>query len=485
MVIFKLSRLFVLRIACLFLFVSLAGCKIFKPAKMPAALNVPAKFGSDSASSSIGFTPRKQFFSDTNLTKLLDSAIKNNFDVLRAMQRIQIARATLFYNKRRFLPTISLNATGAVENYGDYTMNGVGNYDSNLSPNLNSDQKIPDPTPDFFLGLRSSWEIGIWGKYKNSKRAANAQFMASEKGRHLVITSLVADVANLYYDLLSLDNELATIRKNMALQDSALSTIQLLKEGAQANELAVKQFRSQLLNTKGLEIKLQQQIIETENILNLYLGRLPQEIKRGSPITKQDLPVNLSGGIPSEMLTRRPDIQQAELRLEAAKFNVSVARASFLPSLNLLAYTGYNAFKLPLLFSTPASLVYGAIAGLSAPIMNRSLIKTGYNISVAEKLDAFYSYQQTIAIGFQEVTTHLNGIKNNQKLYSLKEQEVTNSQEAVDVSRILFRTGSASYLEVLTAQRVVLQSELELTYAKRDQFRSVIELYRSLGGGWE
>ena len=463
----------------------LASCQALRPVGVQEEIPIPAKFADSLSAGSSGFIPPRHFFPDTNLINLINSAITGNFDLQKTIQRIKVAEASFFYSKRRFLPVINIGASAGVEKYGDYTMNGVGNYDSNLSPNLNEDQRIPSPTPDFFLGARSNWELGLWGKYKNAKKANLNRLLATKKARHFIITMLVADVATLYYDLLTLDNELLIIRKNLALQQSALQTIEEMKKGAMANELAVKQFRAQLLNTKALEISKQQEIIQSENRLNLLLGRLPQPVLRGKPIQSQPLPPNTQAGIPAEMLLRRPDIQQAELELQAAELDVKVAKAHFFPSLNITAYTGYNAFKAPLLFSTPASLVYGAASGLTAPLVNRGRIKANYNRSKALQLEAFYTYQKTIATSFQEVTTSLNGIKNYEKVYEIKHDEVKNLIEAVDVSRSLFMSGYASYLEVITAQRYVLQAELELTEIKNKQFDSVIELYRSLGGGWQ
>lgn len=467
------------------LLLSMSACQSWLPVQTAAPRPVPNHYAAGMDTTQSDLLPRYHFFKDSNLLKLIDTAFVHNYDLQRAMQRVYMAQAGLLSSKRRFLPVVQLAGSASVDQYGDYTMNGVGNYDSNLSPNLNSDQRIPDPTPDFFLGLRSSWEIGLWGKYKNAKKAALLGFLASEKGKQLVKTSLVAEVAHLYYELLAMDNELLTIRKNLALQRSALSTIQEMKNGGMANELAVKQFHAQLLNTQGLEVQKSQQILQSENQLNLLLGRLPQPIPRGRPIREQALPGQLKVGIPSQMLLRRPDIQQAELTLEAAKLNVHIARAAFFPSLTLAAYTGFNAFKAPLLFSAPASLAYGALAGMTAPLVNRGIFKANYRRSQAMQQDAFYAYQQSISNGFQEVLTSLNGITNYQRMYDLKEEEVNNLLEAVAVSQSLFMAGYASYLEVITAQKYVLQAELELSETKKEQFMAAIHLYRALGGGWE
>ncbi|MBC7389543.1 MAG: TolC family protein, partial [Opitutaceae bacterium] len=300
-----------------------------------------------------------------------------------------------------------------------------------------------------------------------------------------IITSLVADIATLYYELLALDNELLTIRKNLDLQQKAMNTIQDLKIGGKANELAVKQFEAQFLDTKGLEVQIQQNIIKAENILNVLLGSFPKKIVRGLPIRDQSLPDQATAGIPSLMLVRRPDVRQAEFELVASKSDVKLARAAFLPSLTIGAYGGFNAFKAPLLFSNPASLAYGAISGLTMPLLNRSLIRSNYKKSVAYQLDSYYAYQKTILNGFQEVVTSLNGIKNYELIYLIKEEEVDALLKAVIASKDLFEAGYATYLEVITAQKLVLKAELELSEAKKNQFNTVIELYRSLGGGWE
>ena len=479
-----------MRIQCLRLilisnFLFLSGCKVFKPVEVSTKHNMPASFSENADSVSIGFIPRKQFFTDSNLIRLIDTALTYNLDLQRAIQRMQYARAGVLFAKRRYLPALNIGASAGVDKYGKYTQNGVGNFDSNLSPNVGPDEKIPDPYIDLFIGARSSWEISLWGNSRNLKKAARSRFLASEMGKNLIITALVANIATLYYDLLALDNELVTIRKNLDLQEKALQTIQDLKKGGKATELAVKQFEAQFLETKGLEVQIQQQIVREENNLNVLLGRYPMHIVRGLPIREQYLPDPVTTGVPSLMLTRRPDIRQAELELAASKADVKLARNAFLPSLTISAYGGFNAFKAPLLFSNPASLAYGALSNLTMPLLNRSFIRSSYNKAVAYQLDSYYAYQKTILQGFSEVVTSLNGIKNYEFIYQLKEEEVDASLKAVIASKDLFASGYASYLEVITAQRYVLKAELELTEVKKDQFHSVIELYRSLGGGWE
>ncbi|QDA61756.1 efflux transporter outer membrane subunit [Hymenobacter jejuensis] len=461
------------------------GCKVAAPPQLPSLPKAPASFlNRTDTTASIADMPWSQFFTDPNLVSLIDTALNRNFDLLTTIQRIEVARANVLITKGALFPTVNGVASAGVERYGKYTLNGVGNYDTNLSPNIDGRQRIPNPTPDYFLGLRSSWELDIWGKLRNRRKAAYTRLLATEKGRQLITTALVAEIARLYFELLALDNEVNVIRKNVGLQQRAYEIVQVQKLGGRATELAVQQFGAQLLNTRSLEFARRQEIVRVENQLNLLLGRYPQPIVRGQPIREQQLPATVSAGLPATMLLRRPDVQQAELELAASRADISAARAAFLPSLTLSPYMGFNAFKTSLLFQGPESIAYGIVGGLTAPLVNRAALKAEYVRSTANNVGAFYAYQKAIRTGYQEVVTNLQGIDNYRQVYQLKEQEVTSLNKAVSISNDLFVAGYATYLEVITAQRSVLEAELQLTNARREQFFLLIDLYRALGGGW-
>jgi outer membrane protein, multidrug efflux system len=468
----------------LLLLLGLGSCQVLKPAEMPAASPVPASFTGGTDTASISRLPWKEFFGDPYLVNLIDASLQSNPDLLVATQRIEQAQASVWLSRGALLPAVSAVTSAGVRKFGDYTIDGVGNYDTNLSEHVGRDRRIPNPTPDFFVGLQSAWEVDLWGKLRTRRKAAYARFLATEKGRHLVTTSLIAEVASRYYELLALDNELETIRKNIGLQEKAVQMINVLKLGAQASELAVQQFRAQLLNTRHLEVQKQRQIMAIENQLNQLLGRFPQPIERGKPIREQDLPDELTAGIPADMLRRRPDIQQAELGLVAARADVQAARAAFFPSLTLSASTGFNAFNHTLLFR-PESMAYNLLSGLAAPLWNQRQLRANLRGTTAGSVEAFHTYQKAVLAGYQEVVTSLRNIENLEKETSLKEEEVQALTQAVAASDKLFLAGFASYLEVITAQKSVLQAELQLTEARKDQFLSVVELYRALGGGWE
>ncbi|RYE08157.1 MAG: TolC family protein, partial [Sphingobacteriales bacterium] len=324
---------------------AITGCQNYKAVNTTANIKLPTTFTGISDTLTVASLPIKQFFADKYLISLIDSAIAANPDILTALQRVEVAKANVRYNASKLLPQINIAANGGVEKYGDYTMNGVGNYDTNFSPNINGDQRIPNPVPNYFLGFQSSWEVDLWGKLNNRKKAAYARFLASNQGYRLVITSLTAQIAQAYYQLLALDTELGIIKKNIVLQENALEIVKIQKQGGRATELAVQQFQAQLLRTKGLEYSTRQQVKETENRLNFLTGSFDKPVSRDTSITTATLPPLLAAGIPSQLLLNRPDIQAAELELLAMNADISAARANFLPTLTLTPYVGYNAFK--------------------------------------------------------------------------------------------------------------------------------------------
>jgi len=463
----------------------LSGCGAMQAATEEKLPVLPQTFGSSSDSATVADIAWRTFFTDTNLVRLIDAAVENNPDVKTALQRVVMARADIRASKGALLPNIDAILSAGADKYGDYTMNGVGNYDTNLSPNIDKDQHIPtSPTTDVFLGLRSAWEVDIWGKLKSKKKAAYARYLASEKGRQWVTTQLVAEVATLYFALVAQDDNLSVIQSNIQLQEKAFDIVQTQKEGGRATELAVQQFKAQLLHTKGLAYEIKQSITVLENGLNVLLGRYPQPIARSISIVRQPLPLQLQAGIPSGMLRRRADIQQAELQLMATKANTEAARKAFLPSLNITPYLAVNAFNPSLLFSA-GSLVYGALGGLTAPVFNKYQLKTNFAIANAEQASALYNYQKTILQGFSEVVTNLQALENYKNFYEIKEDEARVLQNAATTANELYLNGAATYLEVITAQKGVLDAELEVITGKKALFAASVDLYRSLGGGWQ
>ena len=443
------------------------------------------KLSESSDTTSIADINWKDFFKDAALVNLIDTAIKNNPDLQIATQKIYTANAIYNASRKNLLPSLGFRAATDLNKYGLYTMNGIGNFDSNLSPNISDEAKLPDPVvPDYFLGLLAAWEIVVRGNLRNEKKSAYFRSVASVFEKQLVQTHLINNLAKAYYELLALDKELEIIQDNIELQEKALELVIIQKAGGRANELAVKQFSAQLLNSQSLEYLITQQITETENYINYLAGRFPQKITRGDSLHKQLLPEQLNVGLPGKLLQKRPDMQMAQAELFAGHTDVKAAKAAFYPSFTINAYGAFNAYNAKFIFTSPASLAYGAVVNLMMPLLNRNQIMMQYNASIAMANATFYNYQKTIYKGVEEVSTNLSRIDNYKNAADKKEEEVKTLKSAVSISKDLFVTGYANYLEVIAAQKSVLESELDLINLKKEQFFSLFDLYRALGGGW-
>jgi NodT family efflux transporter outer membrane factor (OMF) lipoprotein len=343
---------------------------------------------------------------------------------------------------------------------------------------------MPDPLTDFSIGAYANWEVDIWNKLHTAKKAAVTRYLATVEGKNFVLTNLVAEVATSYYELQALDNQLLIVKQNIALQKNALEIVKLQKEAARGTELAVQKFQAEVLKSQSMEYDINQNIKETENRINFLLGRFPQEIQRDRTAVLSIVPEAIQVGIPSQLLTNRPDIKQAELELAAAKLDVKVARAEFFPSFGISAGVGYNAFKTSFLFKSPASLLYSLAGDLAAPLINRNAIKAEFSNANARQIQAMYNYERVILNAYLEVSNQLSKIDNLEKSYDLKSKQVAALDRSIDVSNDLFKSARVDYLEVLLTQRDALETKLELIETKKDQLNAVVNVYKDLGGGW-
>jgi multidrug efflux system outer membrane protein len=469
----------------------IASCRVAAPADLPAEKPLPVKFspatdpssnGNDTVSA--GTINWKQFYTDTLLLALIDTVLKNNPDQLVALQRVEIMNQLVRQRRAALLPSFQGVLHGGLDRFGEYTMNGVGNWDMNLSPNLSKDQLVPNPVPDLFVGIRSQWEIDIWGKLKSQKKAAIARLMAAESGRKYLTTQLVAQVASLYYELAAGDIELDIIRNNIELQQKALEVVKIQKEGGRATELAVQQFEAQLYRTQALEWAVKQNIVAIENQLSVLANQYDTPVKRQKFSIQDISPSPLPVGLPATVLSARPDVQEAEHKLAAAKADLHAIRASFLPALTLQPMVGlhsYNASK----WLSPESLTWGVLGGITAPLLNRRQLKADYAISGAEQKIAFTQYHQTLVNAYNEISTQMNNWANLSQQFVLKEKEFKTLSSAVGTARDLYVNGYANYLEVITAQKGVLDAELEMVNTRLKMMEAKVNLYRALGGGWQ
>jgi outer membrane protein, multidrug efflux system len=456
------------------------GCNIPRVTTRSENKDVPADYGNSQDSTNTGLIKWKEFFTDKYLVNLIDSGLVRNQELMINLQEIEIAKNDILFRQGPLKPIVSARVGAGVEKVGRYTSQGAGDATTEIYPG----KEMPDPLTDITAGVFANWEIDIWKKLRTSKKAAVTRYLSSVEGRNFVLTNLIAEIANSYYELLALDNQLEIVKQNITIQNNALEIIRAQKEAARATELAVKKFEAEVLKTQSLEFDILQQIKQTENKINFLLGRYPQDIPRDKSNFLNAVPEAVSSGIPSQLLANRPDIKQAELELEAAKLDVKIARAEFFPSLGISAGVGFQGFKPSYLFRTPESLLYNLAGDLMAPLINKNAIKAEFNNANARQVQVMYNYERTILNAYLEVSTQLSNISNLEKGYNLKSKQVDALTTSIEISTALFTSARADYLEVLMTQRDALESKLELIETKKQQFNAMVNIYQALGGGW-
>lgn len=422
----------------------------------------------------------RDFFSDSNLISLIDTALANNQELNIMLQKVNMAKNNIKVKKGEYLPFVDFYAGAEVEKVGEYTRNGAVEHNLNVRDN----EEFPEPLSNFSMGLSASWELDVWKKLRNEKKAAVLEYLASVEGKNFMVTQLVAEIANAYYELLALDNQLKIIEQNLEIQQNALKMIKLQKQAARATQLAVNRFEAEVYKNQSNKFHIQQKIVETENLINFLVGRYPQHIPRNSDsfITKRIDAFH--AGVPSQLLANRPDIKQAEYELETSKLDVKVAKANFFPSIGIKAGIGLEAFKTKFLTETPESLLYNLAGDLVGPLINRNAIKAQYASANNRQLQAVYEYEKAILNGYIEVANELSNIEKLEKSYQLQENQVEALAKSIDLSVQLFKSARAEYTEVLLTQREALDAKIEIIETKRDQLLANVKVYQALGGGW-
>ena len=473
----KVNKYFISLGLCL----AMIGCKAPDLKLAASSAVLPEVFTSSKDTATMATVQWHNFFKDKNLTDLIDVALQNNQELAITLQEIEIAKNDIRVRKGALLPSIGIGAGTGVDKVGRYTSQGAGDASTEITPG----HEFPEALQDYKLAAYAHWEVDIWKKLRNSKKAAISRYLATVEGKNFVITNLVAEIATSYYELLAYDNQLEIVKQSIAIQQNALEIVKIQKEAARATELAVKKFEAEVLTSRSMEFDILQKIKETENKINFLLARYPQEIKRDITSLVSVLPSQLKAGIPSQLLANRSDIKQAELQLEAAKLDVKVARAEFYPSLDISASVGFNAFKSSYLFKTPESLLYSLVGDVAAPLINRNAIKAEFKSANSRQLQALYNYEKTILNAYVEVSNQLSKIDNLQKSFSLKTQQVGALDRSISVSSDLFKSARVDYFEVLMTQRDALESKLELVETQKDLINASVYVYRDLGGGWK
>jgi NodT family efflux transporter outer membrane factor (OMF) lipoprotein len=457
----------------------LLGCKTFQNHVKTESKAVPVSFNNLQDSTSIARINWKEYFSDENLVALIDTALKRNQELNITLQEIEIFRNEVRARKGEYLPFVGIRAAAGLEKEGRYTRHGAVDENGEIMPG----RRFPEPLPNYMLESFASWEVDVWRKLRNAKKAAALRYLAGREGRNFLVTNLIAEIADLYYELMALDNHLDIIVRNISLQNNALQIVRQQKDAAKLTQLAVNRFEAQLLNTTSLQYEIRQRITETETRLRFLTGSFDREIPRRSGRFVDIVLDSVSIGIPSQMLVNRPDIRQAELELAAAKLDVKAARANFFPSVRIESGVGFQAFNTAYLFN-PESILLGAAGNLVAPLVNRNALIGQYNSATARQIQAVYEYERTILNAYVDVVNQVSGIENFARNYETKSQEVEILMQSIVTSNSLFRSARADYLEVLLTQREALESKMELVEIRRRQMNSKVNIYRALGGGW-
>ena len=280
------------------------------------------------------------WFADAQLTALVDEALEHNQSLAMAVERVELARSGVTRTTGALFPRLDVGVGAGVRKYGLFTMDGAGNATTDILPN----QRVPVLLGDFVLSVQTTWEADVWGRLRNQRNAAGAQLLASVEGVNFVATSLVAEVATAWFELQALDRTREVLARTETRQKEALEVLQTQRSVGRATELAVKQFEVQVLETRALQVDVAQRVMAAENRLNALLGRFPKPIARPK-LEQFEASGRSSVGVPAELLRHRPDVREAEQRLEAMKFDVKSAQASFFPTINLSAGLGLQAFE--------------------------------------------------------------------------------------------------------------------------------------------
>lgn len=423
--------------------------------------------------------PHEVFFNDPYLSLLISQALVDNQELKKLSEEIQVARNEAYALSGEYLPFVSLGTGVGIDKSGKYTRFGALEDQLEVAPG----RDFPEPLPDFLTAGKMSWEIDIWSRMRNAQRSATMRFLGTQDGRNYVVTRLVAEIAENYYSLLALDLRRETLDLTISIQRESLRFAEAQKIAGAGTELAVQRFKAEVQKNEAEKSVLMQEIVQIENRINFLLGRYPQPVERA---TTNFFDMNLGAlgaGVPSELLQQRFDIQQAERQVEAAGLDVKVAKARFYPSLNLTAGLGWNAFSTGYLLKTPDSLMYGLASELVGPLINKRAIKAAYASANALQLQSIYNYQQTILRAHVEVVNQITKVENYRRTIEAKRQQLTALEASVAAANKLFQNAQAEYVEVLLAQREMMEARMQLIEIKKEQLSAIVNAYQALGGG--
>lgn len=445
--------------------VLLNSCHIYRDYQRPEGLPVDSLYRGINPSevadtSNLGMLSWKEVFRDTCLQRLIEYGLQNNTDMQVALLRVDQAQAQLKSAKLAFLPSLTLSPQGTLTS----TDGGKA-------------------VKTYELPVQASWEIDLFGKLRNAKQETLASLLQQQAYRQAVQSELIASVANSYYSLLMLDEQVEISVGTLDVWKEQIRTMEARLKVGEETENAVTQARASLYELEASYNDLLRQQRETENALCTLLGTTAREIERGR-LYEQTFPQQLSAGVPLSLLSRRPDVVQAEMELAAAYYSTNQARSAFYPSLTLSGSAGWTN-SLGQVVTNPGGWILSAVASLSQPIFNRGKLISNLRVSKDEEQIALLNYKQAILNAGEEVNNALYAIESVERNLTIHTNQCRQLERTVQTSESLYRTGNASYLELLTARQSLLNARLNLVTDKFTYCQSIINLYSSLGGGCE
>lgn len=462
------------------------GQKYVQPdLKLPEGFRNESYFAS-SDSTSLAEIPWRSFFDDPTLIELIEKGLTNNYDMQIALKNIEIANRNLGINKYQYLPSVDLSIANVNKQYRSK--------DFYANPSANWYEEKGTVAPDqlfnyqsqFSSGFGFSWELDAWGKIANQKDLLKAAQLESQEIKNAVQTKLIADIASGYFNLLMLDAQIEVAKRNGSLGEKTLGIMKLQFDAGEITALALQQMKSQRLVASSLIPELEKEIAIQENALRVLLGQMPDGIERSNDLTASLIKFheNISLGSPLEIIRNRPDIQQAELKLIQANAQMNIKQILRYPRISLSGVFGVNSMLPENWFNIPGALLGSFVGDISTPIFKNKKLKNQYEIAKIEREKAELQFQQKVMQAVTEVSNSITLIQKQKQQLKLAQQRVENADLAVRNAALLFKSGYATYIEVITAQSNALRSELDYTAIQQKQLNAYVNLYRSLGGGW-
>ncbi len=452
-------------------FTLLAGCTVGPNYRRPI-VSVPPSYRGDETpaanpqTSSLGDEKWWNVFQDAQLQQLIRTALKQNFDVRIAATRIMQAQEQVTITRSSQFPTLGFGPT----------VSGVRQ--PGIPKVFSAYSYLADG-----LAFSGSWNIDFWGRYRRATEAARANLRASEWGRRAILSTLVANLATAYFQLREYDLELEIAQRTLASRQQSLKLTQTLEQGGATSLVDVRQAEQLVEEAAEAIPDTQRAIQQSENQISTLIGENPEAITRGRPITDQPLPVSIPAGLPSRLLERRPDIEQAEEQLAAANAQIGVARAQLFPQISLTGTAGLQSIGLGDLFTWP-SRAWNWTGTASQPIFNAGALRANVRLSEAQRQQALLTYEQTVQQAFREVSDSLVAYTKYRQFRAHQELLTNAAQGASDLSHTRYQGGVTSYLEVLTNETNYFSAELNLARARLGERLALVQVYNSLGGGW-